>query len=126
MCITVYPITLLLIPTNSFRLNPLHFPLILSDVYYTSHAFIIYAVAHLCRTFSYNKFVMIKRLIISLILDSTLFVHVNYVFVNYYFVSTDFKTFVSSKCCQLDSLRRHVTLRNSKKYINFEIFDHSA
>ena len=124
----MHPITLLLylllIPTNSFRLNPLHSPLILSDVYYISHAFIIYAVAHLCR-FSYNKFVMIKRLIISLILDSTLFVRVNYV-CELLFRKYRFQNFCIKQCCQLDSLRRHVTLRNSKKYINFEIFDHSA
>jgi len=56
--------------------------------------------------------------------NSTLFVRASYMFMDYYFIpSTGCKTF-ASMLSQLDNLTSY-TLRNDKKYINFEIFGRS-
>ena len=53
----------------------------------------------------------------------TLFVYVNYVSGNHYFVQIA-KLSYQANIVTTWQLRRYVILRNDKKYINFEIFDH--
>ena len=82
----------------------------------------IHAIARSCQ-FSYNKFVVIKRL--NLILRTRHYLCklcvCGLLFRKYRLQNFHIKQMLS----RLDSLRHHVTLRNGKKYINFEIFDRS-